>query len=297
MWFFLQIAAVGFWAAINVLDSLLVRRYRGTPVALMWNQSYFSVPLLAAVALTMKVGSSWALILFLVGVCGYAGDLVFFATLKRIDVSVTNIAWVILSVFLSAGGYAWFGERWSLTQTIGVLFVLISILFLSVWHKRVGSGAALLLLPALAAMYTPFYLVQKAALHAGEGIVPVFFWSLIGRELISLAIPLGIPSLRSIVIGTARRADAAFFAINAAVILLFFLATYFTTRAFLVGPLSLVAIVGNVQPFFVLLFACMTIRFFPSFAPKELTDSGSVAAKLACFLIAFLGLALLALPQ
>ncbi len=263
----------------------------------MWHQSYFSMLLLATAALTMHVSASWMFPLFLVGVCAYVGDLVFFATLKRIDVSVTNIAWEILSVLLSIGGFVWFGESWSPRQTAGVLLVLISILLLSLWQKRVGGGVALLLLPALAVLYAPFYVIQKAALIGGDGIVPVFFWSLVGRETVSFALPLMIPSLRRHVIGAARGADPRFFIINASVVALFFLATYLTTMAFLLGPISLVSVIGNVQPFFVLFLAGMTIRFFPSWAPTELIDSGPVAVKVGCFFVAFLGLALIAVPQ
>lgn len=297
MWFPLQLLAIFFWANINVLDSLLVRRYRRSPVALMWNQSYYSMIVLAVTALMINVHAVWMLPLFLVGVLGYAGDLIFFVALKHIDASVTNIAWVILSVLLSFGGFLWFGETWTTMETMGALLVFLGVIVLSLWQWRADGGMSLFLLPLLALLYTPFYLSQKAALLSGDSIISVSFWSLLGREIMSFMFPLLMPALRRDVVGAMRAADAPFFLINLTVIMLFFAATGLTTAAFLIGPVSLVAIVGNVQPFFVLFLAGVTIRFLPSLAPRELVDSGSVAAKIGCFSIAFLGLALLALAQ
>lgn len=293
MWFWMQLASVLCWAEANVLDSLLVQRYRRSPIALMWNQAYFSLIVLAIIAFTMNLHSSWIMPLIVVGIIGYAGDLVFFSALKRIDVSVTNIAWVILSVILSTTGFLWFGESWSVTQTSGVLLVFIAIMILSLWHRRTSSGLSLLLLPALALLYTPFYLVQKAALLGGDGVVQVFFWSVLGRECMSFFFPFFVPAFRRDVTNAMREGDLRFFIINAAVIGVFFLATFMTTAAFFAGPISLVSVVGNVQPLFVLLLAGLTIRFFPTFAPRELLDARSLAMKTSCFLMAFLGLALL----
>lgn len=297
MWFWLQVVAVVCWAGINVLDSLLVQRYRRSPIVFMWNQSYYSMVALAGIVLLGSVRASWMVPLLLVGVVGYVGDLLFFVALKRIDVSVTSIAWVILSVLLSIGGFVWFGESWSSRETAGVLLVFLAIILLSLWQRRVGVGSSLLLLPALALLYTPFYLVQKGALTSGDSILAVTFWSLSGRELCAFVIPLLIAPLRRSVMSAVRAADLQFFVMNGLVIALFFLATVLTSAAFSAGPVSLVAVVGNVQPFFVLLLAGLTIRLVPAFAPKELIDKRSIAIKTACFLLAFLGLAFLAFSQ
>lgn len=297
MWLPLQLLSVTLWAGVNVLDSLLVKRFQRSPLALMWNQSYFSILLLLLTAWFVPVQSTWIWPLILVGVFGYVGDLVFFVALKHIDVSVTNISWVLLSICLSIGGYLWFGEVWTQNQTIGALLIFLGVLFLSLWHRKIGGGLALLLLPALALLYTPFYLVQKAALLAGQGAIPVFFWSLVGRELTSFCLPLLVPPMRRHVIQAAKGAGPMFFAINALVIVCFFAATWLTTLAFMVGPVSLVGIVGNVQPFIVLILAVVAVKLLPSWSPRELIDRQAITVKVVSFTVVFLGLALLALSQ
>jgi len=61
------------------------------------------------------------------------------------------------------------------------------------------------------------------------------------------------------------------------------------------GPVSLIMVVGNIQPFFVIFFAWMLTKLVPSKAPKELLTRQSVQIKLISFIIVFFGLALLAL--
>jgi hypothetical protein len=71
------------------------------------------------------------------------------------------------------------------------------------------------------------------------------------------------------------------------------LAEYAGAFAYASGPLSLVVVVSNVQPFLVLAIAGFVVRFFPSKAAKELLTRQSVQLKLLCFFLAFIGLALL----
>lgn len=285
------------WAGINVLDSVLVKRYDKHPMVMMWNQAYYSMIVLALLALIFPIRSEWIVPLLVVGVGGYVGDSVFFVALKYIDVSVTNIAWVIMSIFLAIGGFILFQESWTWMQSVGVVLVIAGILILSLWHSTIGNPWMLLLLPLLALLYTPFYLVQKAALLAGEGTLPVLFWSLLGRESISVSMPLFLPFLRRHIKQAYSHTDSFFYCMNALVITLFFGATYFTTKAFDVGPVSLVGIVGNIQPFFVLFLAWICTLFIPSLAPKELLTSQSLVAKISSFTIVFAGLALLAIYQ
>jgi drug/metabolite transporter (DMT)-like permease len=294
MWLMLQLASVTLWAGVNVLDSILVHRYDKHPVNLMWYQSVFSVPALAVFAVTQNVHSSWMIALLLVGVIGYFGDLVFFRALDLIDVSITNIAWVILSIFLSVGGVFFLQESWTLQETIGAAAILVGILVLSLWHRHISSVKVFLLLPLLGLLYTPFYLVQKAALLSGEHILAVFFWSLIGRESCSFLIPWCVPAFRKRILTCDARHHVFFHVLNGIVIALFFGGTFSTAWAFAVGPISLVSIVGNVQPFIVLLFAWLLYHFAPSYAPRELLTAQSVQVKLVSFTVVFVGLALLA---
>ena len=175
--------------------------------------------------------------------------------------------------------------------------VFCGILFLSLWQRNIGNVRSLFLLPLLASLYVPFYFLQDLALLRGHGLVSIVFWLLVGREVSSFIIGLLVPRLRRKIFVSKARARVSFHVINAGVIVLFFLATSLTALSFKLGPLSLVGVIGNVQPFFVLFFAWITLLLFPRFAAKELLSPYSVFVKVISFLLVFSGLALIALAQ
>ena len=89
--------------------------------------------------------------------------------------------------------------------------------------------------------------------------------------------------------------STSFFLISALMIACFYIAEFASIQANLSGPLSLISVIGNVQPFFVLLLSGFLVRFCPGLAPKELFTVRSTSIKIISFSIVFLGLALLAL--
>lgn len=294
MWFPLQLLAITCWSFVNVLDSLLVQNYDRRPYVLQWHQSFFTLPILAFLALTHGfLVTPWALPLFLAGVVAYAGDWTFFIALNRIDISVTNIAWAILAIFLSIGGIVLFGEQWSWWQATGVVLLLGGSGLLSLWGKHL-DGRGFLLLVFLALLYAPFYLVQKSALTAGESVFLAFFWPLLGREILAGALPLIIPSWRRDVFHVFRTQKMEFPFLNSAVVMLFFLGIFLTAEAFAHGPVSLVAVLGNVQAFIVLLFAWILWKVAPFRAARELLTRQAVGVKIVSFCVVFAGLMLLA---
>src|SRR3989344_6807264 len=125
MWLLFAFLSTLMWALVNVLDSLIVRNYEKNPFVLMWCQSFFSIVFLAVFPLFVPVQfSSWTLSLMLFGAIGFIGDLWFFRVLRSADVSVTNAAWAILSIFLSIAGFLVFQESWTISQSAGSALVI-----------------------------------------------------------------------------------------------------------------------------------------------------------------------------
>ncbi|MDO8648247.1 MAG: hypothetical protein Q7R81_00515 [Candidatus Peregrinibacteria bacterium] len=297
MWLLLQCLAVTLWAGVNVLDSLLVHHYEKHPIILMWTQSCFTVPTLLTTAILFPTPPAYVVMLVGAGVVAYTGDLVFFRVLEAMDVSVTNIAWAILSVFLSVLGVVVLSESWTALQTAGAVLVFAGAVALSLWQRRVTAARSLLLLPFLALLYTPFYFVQEVALRNGDSIIAVSLWSLLGRECTAFFSPCFVPAFRRRILTFLPRSDLRFWVISGSVIALFLTATVLTSAAFAVGPLSLVAVVGNIQPFIVLALAYFCVRLFPRFAPREILTAYSVTIKIFSFSAVFAGLALLAFSR
>lgn len=295
MWVTFQLLSVALWGVINVLDSVLMKHYDHHPVVSMWHQAAFSMLILIPAWFILSPSVSfWVLPFVFAGMLAYAGDVVFFLALDRIDVSITNIAWTLLSVFLAIAGFLLLQEAWSFMQSVGSLLVFSGVLILSLWQRKIQSARSLLLLPLLAALYIPFYFVQDLALQNGQNVFTILFWLLLAREGSIFVVSMIVPQLRRKVFGSAARKRVSFHGINAVVIAFFFAATYLTILAYEAGPISLVAIISNAQPFFVLFFAWMALLFFPRFAPREILSRQSVSLKILCFCIVFSGLALIA---
>ncbi len=294
---YILLSALG-WSLVNVLDSLLVRHYEKHPAVLMWSQSLFSVVALLVLACFTGVQTDWWPLLLGIGLSAYLADLMFFWVLDRLDVSVANGAWPINAMYLSAVGFAFFHESWSATQAVGAALIVGGVLFLAFHHPSKGSLPRTFgMLAGLALLYVPTYVAKKAALEAGQDVTAVFFWLIIGRESLAFTFPWCVPKLRARIRHLAKVADWKFFAIGAAVIASFLFGEYTGALAYLHGPMSLVSVASNVQPFIVIALAGLLAWIVPSHAPKELLTVRSVGVKLVSFMVVFGGLALLTLPK
>jgi uncharacterized membrane protein len=217
--------------------------------------------------------------------------------LKRIDVSVVNAAWSILTVFLSILGFLYFKEQWSMEQGIGAVLVLAGMFLLSFFHAHVSLLRTFSMLTVLALAYVPAAFARKYTLAMGEGILPVFFWLVFGRDILGFFIPLVVSPLRRTLRRELSGQSFAFFLLCALAISLFYVSEYTLSLAYRSGPVSLISVVANIQPFMVLFIAWIVWKILPSFAPKELFGMRSLAQKLTSFTIVFIGLVLLGLSQ
>lgn len=295
MWFFYVMLSMLGWALVNVLDSLLVKHYEKNPLVLMWSQSIFSIPILLVLPYFVDIHSSWAGILLAFGVLGFLGDLWFFHVLDRLDVSVANAAWPLLSIFLSIIGFLFFSESWTMTQTIGAVLVISGAFLLSFFHQHISLTRTLGLLVTLALLYLPYYVIKKAAIDDGQSPVSVFYWMILSRETFACTFPWFRTSSRTRIKALVQRMDMKYFLIGGAVIASFFFAEYAGALSYIDGPLSLVSVVNNIQPFVVILIAAFLARLLPSRAAREVFTQRSLTVKLCSFTIVFIGLALLGL--
>lgn len=293
MWFPLTILSAFAWGAINVGNSTLVAKFQKSPSLLLWSQTFVSMLFLGVIAFFYDIQTPWAYAIFPMAALAYFGDLLFFWILDRLDVSVVNAAWAILAVYMSIVGFVFFGEVWTLQQFAGAALVLVGVFTLSFFSRQISFTRTILLLSFLAITYVPAYGMRKAALYAGVPVMPVLFWTVLGRDSIAFVAPLLIPSQRRNIIKTLPTCGPMFFVLIGAVISCFYVAEFALTFAYQSGPVSLISVVGNVQPFFVIFLAWVVARFLPSFAAKEVFTQRSMTVKIGSFSIVFIGLALL----
>ncbi len=288
MWIYFVLLSTLAWALVNILNSVLVHHHIKSPVVLTWIQSLISLPLLLILSFNIDITSSWSVTLLLFGITAYFGDLWFFYVLKHVDASVLNASWSILSLLLSLTGFIFLGEKWSIYQSFGAFLIIGGTLLLSLYHKHINFRRTLLLFSILAVLYLPYYLAKKVAVDNGGNALSVFFWLLVGRELLSLVVPIFSSTVRKSTYTTIKSSHG-FLVLCLITTILYILAEYFGTLAYLDGPLSLVAIFANLQPFFVIGIGWAYYLASPLKAPKELFTKESIKIKMLSFGLVFVG--------
>jgi len=221
MWFPLTILSAFAWGSINVANSTLVAKFQKSPSLLLWSQTFVSMLFLGVIAFFYDIRTPWAYAIFPMASLAYFGDLLFFWILDKLDVSVVNAAWAILAVYMSIVGFVFFGETWTLQQLAGAALVLVGVFTLSFFSRQISFTRTILLLSLLALTYVPAYGMRKAALDAGVPVVPVLFWTLLGRDFIAFVAPFLIPSQRRNLLKTLPTCGPMFFFLTGAVIFFF----------------------------------------------------------------------------
>jgi drug/metabolite transporter (DMT)-like permease len=292
MWLTFAVLALLCWASVNIVDSSLVRRYPAHPIVFVWATTFFAFPLLFLIWLLMDVRTEWRETLVVAGFFETIGATLFVYAIQRLDISAVNLAWAMLAMLMSIAGFFFFHEVWTQTQTVAAILIFAGVAFFSFRHRKLGGGRSLFLLPALALAYFPLLVIQKTALFT-ESNAAVFFWPLLAHEGSCFVLPLFVPSYRRAITAFVRKTENLFYFLIGFEGLFYYGGTYLSLRAYGAGPASLVSVVANTQPFFVLLFAWILAAILPSFAPRELLTDQSIQVKLLSFTIVFLGLALL----
>lgn len=72
-----------------------------------------SLVMLLLMAVFVDIRTPWMWWIALAGITGWIGDLVFYRTIRELDVSVANIGWSIMAIVMGIAGFFLFDERWS----------------------------------------------------------------------------------------------------------------------------------------------------------------------------------------
>lgn len=297
MWILYSLLSSAAWASVNILDSVLVNKYDKYPIALMWFGGVFKLCIILSFFLILPVYTAYWGMLFACGVILYVVALLYFHILQRIDTSVTQSAWAIESIILSVAGVIFFAEHWTIVQTIGVVLILIGVFVLTYWHQQLSvlRSAGLLVLLGVVGAPTEFGL-KYATLH---GVSPLLasFWFMSGSVCVSLLVPLFAKKTLRQIKEILTESNQKFYICIFFNGVLGFVGSLSVIKAFSLGPLSLVTIASNVQPFLVILFAWLLSKTTTTHIPKEILTRQSISVKLICFSLVFGGLALFAITE
>lgn len=298
-WLPLQLEAITWYALSNIIASILINRFTEKPLRVLWIPNAVIVFVLAcAYPFLMNPYTPWSLPFLGLGLVVSLTNILLYRALSDIDASLLNVTWLFLSVVLLFAGLIVFHDMLKITDIAGVLVIFVSILVLTAHHLKIGGKSRSLFYLFLSCLlYAPYYIVQKYALLHGTPMMTIWWWAQFGQALPIVLAPFIRPVWGRDIFSYFAKAPAAFFIFSGIKPFLFFAATLIEIRAYATGPLSLVAVVGNVQAFIVIALASLLHRLLPAYTPRETLDRGSLLRKGIGFILAFTGLAFLAMHQ
>lgn len=295
MWLLLTLLACLSWACVNVLDSALLNKVPMPEPVFVWLIAAVRLLQLAAFLYLFGEWSSWSPWLMLTGALIPPAIVLYARVMRRLDASVTCSAWAFETILLSIIGFVWLHESWTLLQTFGVLSVIGGVCFLAFYHQHLSWVRTVGLLFLLGAMVVPDSAMSGAAVKAGISVTAVYTWSLAGNVVSSLCLPLFLPSVRRYL-----RKESAWrqpwiigvVAVNLCFSCAGFLLSFTAVK---LSQLSLVSVVYNVQPFFIMFVSFFFLKAFPGFLPKEGFSQRSLFVKVFSFSAVCAGLLCLSL--
>lgn len=293
MWILFTLLAVLCWAVLNTIDSLLVRHFEDRSIVICWFQSMTSVPIILIIGAFWSTENSFALLLLLFGALSYMGDLYYWRILGLADASSSNFVGVFVTIIMTIVGVSVYGDTLTPIQVLGAFLVCIGIATLSFSRTHALSAKALLFMLCAAVLYSIFYIAQKWSTNHEQTYFSTFYWMMLGREFFAIFLSTLLPTPRRQIIASFSIRPLKFYILNAVSSSLFLVAMYCISSAYAIGKASYVAILGNIQPFVVILVAWVCTMFAPDLAPRELLTARSLRVKITSFSLVFIGLALL----
>lgn len=294
MWFVYIMIGNVLWSISDVWASVFINRVHKNPFVVGWYLAVLDLIVLACATFIIDLDTAWAVYIGAAALLAFVGTMALYTVLSYVDASVSSVAWVFLSIGIAVGGFVFFGDSWSLYQSIGAVLSVGGVCLLSLWKLHVSSLSSYVLLALTGLLYVPYFLVSKAAFIAGVSPITILFWYMLFHALYGLVIPLTMKKVRRGIAELYTSTSVSVLRWCFPRTLITFLATYVVLLAYQSGDASLVGIAENGQPFFLIFFAWFASYLVPQYAPRELLTAQSVSIKLISFCIVFAGLSLLA---
>ncbi len=274
-WIILALLAPMFWATSNIFDKYsLEKNSRGSYDFIFFGTiGNFFILVLTYFAFGVEVFSPVVLFPIAAGFVLNYSYLFYSHALKREDASYVVPLYVTYSIFVLI--FSWLlGERITGVQLIAFCTVFVGAVFLALEKMSFDifkyRKAAMIMIPAILLVSANVLLVD----HALEVLpfVDVFFYDVFGFCLSGLSLFL-VPSWRREVITgikTATLRKFKLFFINDTIDLSGHL--LYQYALFIAPSVSLVAVLGGIQPFYVLILGSISTVFFPKIVKENISQ-------------------------
>lgn len=293
-WFFIALGAPFLWALVNIFDQYLVTKYstgtRGSGglvlfssligifvagIISIFSSGIFSIPLLDKFLLIITGGITIAWIIL------------YLYTLEIEDVSLIVPWFLTIPVFGYILGYIFLGETLSPHQITGSLVILCGVILISIdfsgqqrkykWRSVLYMLVACLLI-SIAGIIFKYVTV-------GENFWVSSFWEYVGLGFFGITLYLFVPKYRAEFMLMNKMGGIKIFILNTISEILTIIGNLLTNYAILLAPVTMVYLVGSVQPAIVLFMTLFATKFFPKIIKEDTREKILLPKIISIFII------------
>lgn len=291
-WVYFTLLAVFFWSLSNIIDKHIVSRYIKNPTIFIIFLSVLSLIAAFIVSIFQDITIPSFDILFLSlisGIAYFIGVFLYVKSLRIEEISRVVPLFSITSIFVLILATIFLNEIFTLEKYLGIFLIIAGVILISLRKKVKFSLSKALLLMIIASLFIAIhYTLQKFVLN-NLTYWNAFFWIRIGSFL---AAPLLLYFYYKPLVKTIKKnpIGGVYLSISEG---LNIIGIYSIVIAFSIGYASLVSILSEIQPLFVLFIATILSAFNPKIIKEELKGSVILLKFIAIVMIIF-GAALIA---
>lgn len=298
IWFYLALLAPLLYAIITLLDDNLLRHvYKKPQIAAAFSGLFGIVPAILILAFgrgALSISVGLGCIALLAGLCTTLAWYFYFRGLETLNPSVVSAILSLTPALLPLTAHFLVGEQLSITAGAGFVIISVSAFVYSTLDtKKFRITKSVLSVLAAALLLDAVALASKYAYERADFYAVYLCFSLgvfVGGLcfVILLRFMSTSVSLRKIYKTNTKK----LMGLLALVEIIAVVAEFVHGRAVSLGSVSLVVVMENLAPFYVLLIAVLCFPFFPRFFRE--VEAGKLRFKFALLLLMLLGVYLIA---
>ena len=302
-WFFVALVAPFLWAFVNIADNYLVSNYsekekERSSGGLVLFSGLIGIVIMTFILFFTKgvfdISFFDKILLFITGILTIAW-IIFYLFALEIEETSTVVPWFLtVPVFGFILGYFFLGETLNTNQLIGSVIVLFGLSFIvidfSSEKKKIKKKPI-------------FYMLLACLLVAISGVIFKYvtiegnfwvssFWEYLGLGSTGLFMYLFIPKYRREFMHMNRKGGFKIFILNIVTELFTISGNLVTNFALLLAPVTMVYLVGSLQPAIVLFLTILSTNFSPHII-KENLSKRVLVPKILAILLMIIGSAVL----
>lgn len=288
------------WSITNFIDNFLVNKERNSSKsirALLIFSTLISGIIFVPISLVLANFKIEASLISIVAAVGAAAVYImatalYFYALNKNDTSTVVAMYQLIPVVTYLFSFFFFGESFTLRQTIGAVIIIVSsvVMGLSLKNrKKENKYKALILVFGSVVLYGLYYSFMDVAIRDSE-YDACFFWDQVGFLIIGLIL-ICIKTYRKAFTSAIKRNGKGFLALNILNESLNSAAGALVNYANVIIPIAFVNIINGFQGAFVFIIAFIGVKFFPKIF-KENFKKKTIIRKVSCIILSIIGMIL-----